>query len=355
VTRVLGLSLLLLVFACSEMFLPPSAVTEFRIVGAKVEVQSDPERANPSPEDDVQVSLLPIDQGVLAETAPGEPTPTPALLQWSLVACVPLPTTLGPPICRLEVPCEGCIATPPTDPLDTPVVEFQTPPEEVLEQFGASSMLVQGVVCSNGTPIPIEELLLRLLSGDTEDLCEEEPIDENRPIEGRVVAITIPIEDDPSDPNLNPELRSISVNGFAWPPPYDQGVPRGAPSGGCAADLADLPDEQRMVHSRAGDDPSEINLVVTEESLQTFTVDDRELTEEIQVSWLADGGGFETSFSFISQSPTSVLTQWQAPSSVPEDGLLVRFTFVIRDGRGGTDWAERGLCVLPAEPTQSPP
>ena len=109
--RVLGWSLLLFVFACSDSFLPPSAVTEFRIVGAKVEVQSDPERANPSPEDDVQVSLLPIDQGVFAETAPGEPTPTPALLQWALVPCVPLPVTIGAPLCANVIePCDGCIA-----------------------------------------------------------------------------------------------------------------------------------------------------------------------------------------------------------------------------------------------------
>jgi hypothetical protein len=80
-----------------------------------------------------------------------------------------------------------------------------------------------------------------------------------------------------------------------------------------------------------------------------------ELTEEIQVSWLADGGGYETSFSFISEPANSVLTSWQPPAGVPDDGQLVRFTFVIRDGRGGTDWAERGLCILSPEAAASPP
>jgi len=79
---------------------------------------------------------------------------------------------------------------------------------------------------------------------------------------------------------------------------------------------------------------------VTPESIQTFTVDDTEVSEEIQVSWLADGGGF---------------TNWKPPKSVPEDGQLVRLNFVIRDGRGGTDWTERGLCILPPAEAASPP
>ena len=47
----------------------------------------------------------------------------------------------------------------------------------------------------------------------------------------------------------------------------------------------------------------------------------------------------------------AVLTQWRPlPARLPRTGELVRFTFVIRDGRGGTDWVERGLCVLPPPP-----
>ena len=79
------------------------------------------------------------------------------------------------------------------------------------------------------------------------------------------------------------------------------------------------------------------------------------LTEEIQVSWLGDGGGFERTFSFITSPANSVLTAWQPAPTAPDDGELVRFNFVIRDGRGGTDWVERGLCVLPPEPDPPPP
>ncbi len=358
--RLLSLILLCLLTACSDMFLPPAAITDFRIVGAKVEVQGDPARANPSPGDDVQVSILAIDQGIPEADASGEPTLTPGLLQWELVPCVPLPVTLGVPLCGPPItPCEGCEATPPQDPLATPIVRFAVPPQDLLDAAGASSVLLQGVVCSNGTPTS-RDAILRFLTGETDELepCEPEPVQADRPVEGRFVTITIPIEDDPSDPNLNPELLSIILNGQngePWPPPYDQGVPRDAPGTACAADLADLSEEQQMAQPRAGDEPSTINLSVTSDSLQSYTVDDMELTEEIQVSWLADGGAYQTSFSFITDPATSVLTNWQPPTSVPEGGELVRFTFVIRDGRGGTDWAERGLCILPPEQAASPP
>lgn len=354
--RLLGLGGLLLLAACGEMFDAPSAITDFRVVGAKVQVEGDPARANPSADEAVRVSLLSIDEGAPADDASSEPTFTPGLLQWALIPCVPLPVTIGPPLCGPPIePCDGCIATPPADPLAVPIVQFSVPSQDDLDDAEAGSVLLQGIVCSNGTPS--QDAVVRFLMGESDDLqpCEGPPLQENRPVEGRFVAVTIPIEEDTSDPNLNPELLSIILNGGVWPPPYDQGVPRDAPSTGCATDLAALPPEQRDAHPRAGDDPSTINLAVTQDSVQTFMVDDQEVTEEIQVSWLADGGGFEASFSFITDPARSVLTNWKPFDDVPDGGRLVRFTFVVRDGRGGADWAERGLCIRPDESSGSPP
>ena len=349
----LVISLLVLV-ACSESFPPASAVTEFRVVAAKVEVEADRARANPSPEEQVEVSVLSIDRGVPED--PDVSALSPAPLQWRFVPCVPAPVTIGPPICLDAIePCTGCAATPPDDPLATPVVGFEVPTAQELEDADARSVLLQGVVCANGTPS--EDAIRRYLLGETEDLtpCEGPAQIDGRAIEGRFVTIQIPIEADPGDPNLNPELSGLLLDGRGWPPPYDAGVPRDAAGTGCAADLDGLSVAEREAHPHAGDDPSTINLSVTRESIQTFTVDDTELTEEIQVSWLADGGGFEVSFSFISEPARSVLTSWKPPKSVPEDGQLVRLNFVVRDGRGGSDWTERGLCILPPAQAPSPP
>lgn len=350
------LALVLLVSACSESLPPASAVSDFRVVAARVSVQSEPARANPLPDEAVEVSLLTIDRGSVPPQDSSLPTLTPGLLQWSLVPCLPLAVTIGAPICLTPIePCEGCVATPPTDPLETPVVRFTLPPEEDFDSVDASSVLLQGAVCSNGTPSL--DAILRFLMGESDDLspCVGPPTIPGVPIEGRFVAATIPLELDVEDPNLNPELLNVLLDGRAWPPPYDQGVPRDAPRTGCADDLADLSEADREAHPRAEDQSSTVDLSVTADSLQTFTVDDQEVVEEIQVSWLGDGGGFERSFSFITDPANSVLTQWRPPQEVPEDGELVRFHFVIRDGRGGTDAFERGLCILPPLPEESPP
>jgi hypothetical protein len=347
--RVWSPAVLLLIAACSESFAPASAVSEFRVVGAKVELEGEPTRANPSPGEGLQVSILSIDRGAPPSDVPEVPPLTPLPLQWAFVPCVPVPVTIGPPICMAPIePCDGCTATPPEDPLATPVMRFEAPGQQELDDAEASSLLLQGVVCSNGTPS--EDAILRFLMGESEDLlpCEGPPVIQGRPVEGRFVSVQIPIETDPADPNFNPELQSVLLDGAAWPPPYDEGVPRTAPGTGCAADLQDLTEGEREAHPRAGAEASTIDLSVTDGSLQTFTVDDESETEEIQVSWLGDGGGFESSFSFITDPARSILTQWKPPQSVPDDGELVRFTLVLRDGRGGSDWVERGLCILPA-------
>lgn len=347
--RITAFILLLTLAACSESFAPASAVTDFRVVNARVTVDGIPDRANPSPDDGVRVSLLAIDRGSDGNNGPAL---TPGPLQWALIPCIPLPVTIGTPICGATIePCEGCIAAPPMDPLALPEVRFTTPSAEELEDAEATSVLLQGVVCDNGRPS--EDAILDFILGETDELvpCEGPPIIEGNPIEGRFVSVSIPIEDDPDDPNLNPELdlNQLFLDGRAWPPPYDQGVPRDAPRTGCRSDLEGLPESTRLAHPRAGDSPSSINLAVTRASLQTFSVGDRDVTEEMQVSWLGDGGGFERTFSFISNPDApSVLTRWQPPRDAPEDGLLVRFNFVIRDGRGGSDSVDRGLCILPS-------
>jgi len=346
-----GLVASLVLLACSASFLGAWAVTDLRVVGALIEVDGQPDRANPDPEDVVQVTLRVIDKGVPPSEIPEIPALTPPLLQWSFIACIPLNTTIQPPICRTEIAgCEGCKGTPPDDRFALPIMRFQVPSESALNAAEADRVLLQGTVCADGPPAG-RDALLRFLLGETEDLnpCED-PADE-----GRFVSVSIPIEIDPGDPELNPEIANVLFNGRPWPPPYDRGVPRTAPRTGCVSDLLGLGEEQRAAQPVAGSPASNIKLAVTPDSFQQYTLDGVTFTEEMQVSWLTDGGTFDTTFSFIAQPAESVVTVWQPFSSVPEDGMLVRFNFVIRDGRGGTDWVERGLCVLPAQSGGVPP
>jgi hypothetical protein len=347
----LGPILLCLTVACSESFTPPSAVTDLRVIGARIDVLGAPGRANPSPEDEVQASIQVIDRGALPS------------LTWAFVACVPTATRIGVPICGTLIDgCDGCFGPQPSDPFALPVIGFQVPSEEELDAVEAREVLLQGVVC--GVGVPSADAIPRFLSGETDDLepCEPDPNATPPPEapapepEGRFVTVQIPIERDAEDPNLNPGIQNIFLNGSPWPPPYAEGVPREAPITGCKAALDALAEEDdRDKHPVAGSAASSINLSVTPDSLQSFTIDGEDFTEELQVSWLADGGGFEVAFSFITDPARSVLTLWQPFSEVPADGRLVRLNFVVRDGRGGLERLERGLCVLPPAPAESPP
>jgi hypothetical protein len=351
VKRAMGLQILFFALACSPGFPPASAVTDLRVVGALIEVDGKPGRANPDPLDGVQVTLRVIDKGAPPSEFPEVPALTPPLLQWSFIACVAVPSTVGPPICGPQIePCDGCVATPPEDPFALPVMRFQVPSQAALDAAQATRVLLQGAICADGPPAG-QDAILRFILGQTSDLnpCEN-PADD-----GRFVSVSIPIELDPSDPELNPEITTVTLNGYPWPPPYDREVPRTAPRTGCRSDLENLSAADLAAQPVAGSPASNIKLAVNPDSFQSYTVDGVTLTEEMQVSWLTDGGSFANSFSFIIEPAESILTTWQAPSSVPQDGGLVRFNFVIRDGRGGTNWVERGLCVLPPPPSGSPP
>lgn len=328
---------LLLIAACGESFPPPSAVVDFRVVGALVEVEGKPGRANPDPGDTIEVSILVIDRGFPSATEPAPLSPPP--LQWSLVACVPQPSVLALPICRNVLSCEGCVATPPEDPLAFPVVRFQVPSAAELEAAEATSVKLQGAICANGPPATTDAII-RFVTGETDvlDPCED-PNDE-----GRFINVDISIEDEPDNPNLNPTIADVTLDGEPWPPPFDQGVPRDFSDSGCAGFV----DEN--VALREGGPVSTIELTATSNSFQQYLVNDVLVTEEMQVSWLADGGGFEFSFSFITDPARTAPILWAPPGFANTGGSLVRFNFLMRDGRGGIDWVERGLCVLPELP-----
>ncbi|MEM9731607.1 MAG: hypothetical protein AAF997_23735 [Myxococcota bacterium] len=345
--RALGLcaaAALGLIVGCSEGFESASLVENMRVVAARVDIDGKPGRANPDPGDTITVTNLVISPG--SPLIEGEPTPlSPPPLQWSLLACIPEPSVLPVAICGTVLECDGCVATPPEDELALPIVRFTVPSEEELDEADATTLVLQGAICANGPPAG-PEAIFRFFAGETDDLdpCED-PANE-----GRFITAQILIEQDPDDPNDNPVIEDVRINGEAWPPPFDQGVPRDFPSTGCRAVAGD------DVVVIGGGPAQNIELTATEDSFQPVTIDDETVIEEMQISWLADGGSFEFSFSFITDPARTALVQWVPPSFPSNEGTLVRFTFPMRDraspessagaNRGGVDWVQRGLCVV---------
>ena len=308
--------LLILVVGCGESLDPASLVLNLRGVAALWEVDGEPERPNPRPGETVTATIRVIDRG-----------PRPPI-QWRFVACVPEFTLFNTPVCRgIIEPCDNCEGADTTGA--DPMMRFQVPDDATVEEV--DEVLLQGTIC-NGTPAPIESFLAFIL-GEVDEInpCED-PSDE-----GTLVVARIQLDNFEPD-NLQPEIVEVLRDGGAW----DDVPPPDAPIVGCG--------EGRSITSTT----PLIRLSVTPESLQLISLDDVEIQEEIQVSWLADDGEFERSFSFVDvDSPLDedgnpfVEVNWAFPDTADPSGTLVRFNFVIRDGFGGTDWLERGFCVVP--------
>lgn len=288
---------------------PPSLVDRTRIVAARVSPDRDRTIAEPSPGDTITIEWLTI--------TPGEPEPIAA----SLLACRPLGGT-GAPACAEGsiVPLAG--RAPSTDPF----VTTATVPSEI-----EGAWLVLGAVCAGGgTPgIPM---------GTTPPECEGGP-DARR---ADVIALSIPIAVAPMIANRHPSITDEpwTLDGTAWDAP-----PTGLALEGCAA--------------RAGD-ASLPSIAVTLGRAIPITIgwsdDDRESyeggREALQVSHFATAGELARSNSAaddLLESGTPVAIDWTLPPAeeVPAEGLLVRMTAIVRDGRGGVDRADRALCVVP--------
>jgi hypothetical protein len=70
--------------------------------------------------------------------------------------------------------------------------------------------------------------------------------------------------------------------------------------------------------------------------------------ETLSLAHFVTAGELERAYSDVDLDvdPATASVGWKAPAVVPPGGLLVRFYLVLRDGRGGTDFVERAVCVV---------
>ncbi|MFW5925158.1 MAG: hypothetical protein ACOCV4_03270 [Myxococcota bacterium] len=312
--------LVLLWAGCIDELEPAWLIEDNRVLGARVEVRDDPSRAWPAPGETVDVTWRVVD--------PDEPAP----LTWAFAWCPAAPVSFGTPFCIDDA--EPTLLPPQAEP-DTaePSFALEVPAAGDLE--GATSILLLGLVCADGT---IELDPARLMDPDAlANACQGEGA------KGTPVTLTLPLAIDGAS-NANPQLDALSFRGTPWPAPPQEVLQ--ASRSGCPAD-ASLPEVE------AGGSAVSIGLRVPSTSLETFeAVDDGGRTEtrveELQVAHFTTGGELERLFTFIEdEADPAAEVSWEPPS---EDGLvadreLVRFHFVVSDGRAGATFATRALCV----------
>ncbi len=329
-----ALAALVALGGCAEDLDPASLLTTSRVLAAKVHVTSDAAdatRTNPGPGETVEVELVVGDPAEeLART-------------WAFVACVPLATTFGPPICADFGSVLGTFAQtelPSAPPYDPPRFAFTLPDADALEDV--SEVIAIGVICSGGKS-DLDGVLAYFEALAEGNAQGRPPACEDPSHDGEIVVVQIPLLE--GQANHAPVLGVVGLNG----PPFDYVAPPTATDRGCLADDG-VP--------RFAADVEKVLLTVSPpaESRETYTTISAEgesvsHTESLQIAYFATAGEMERSFGFIDpEEALNDTVEWTLPraSDVPPEGLLVRFHFVMRDGRGGADATTRALCVVPA-------
>lgn len=288
--------------ACDDPIKNTEIVEEPRVLAARVEVEGDPGRAAPLPGETTRVRFL-----VAA------PALEPAL-GFALVACRAAPSNVGLGGCAEPVFARQSLVDPAPG---APEIAFELPQPSQEEEV--PRLLVKGVICSNGAP-QLADDPSTCVSGDA------------------TMAVTLEFDlATETDSNLNPsfDAAELTFDGATFAP---------------AATLEPECAGGALLEVRAGSS-HRIGLRFDESTRDALatTSDNAPPVESLLLSHFTSSGELERAFSPIAPDSPDIRTDldWKAPGDAGAGGLLVRFWFVVRDLRGGSDFVERALCVVP--------
>jgi len=304
----------LLLQACGEPLVAPELIVNTRVLGARVESATDPTRAWPAPAEGATVRWL-------LANPDGAPK-----VGWAFSLCTAKPVSRGLPLCEgspfAHRMSEGTST-------DAPQFEFAVPDLQSLG--GATEVVVRAAFCTSGTPA---------FSKDGVDFASTRcPNATNEPL---LATTEIPLWlTDATNHVPTFDAVSFGFDGAPWTGITDAEEQ----SVDCIAGERSIPTvpADGTTHDLALAIPTELS-----ESLPSSSAPGLD-RETLQLSHYVTGGDLERAFSSVSLDAPSakVAVAWTAPIQVDAGGRLLRFYFILRDGRGGTAWAKRTLCVVP--------
>ena len=284
---------------CDEALKRVSLIEETRVLGARVEVESDPSRGSPAPGEPATLRWFVV--------APdGEPS-----FSYALAVCAAPLTNSGLPTCA-GAPFASAERVEPSD--DPARLDFTVPDE--LDLSATPHAFAHGLIC------PDSALTLAL---DGAASCVTGT--------GTDVAFEFALGGD--EQNRNPSFApdALTLDDEPWPA-----------SAAVACDDADL----RRV---TGKSRHRLQVALADSDFEWLTqptsVDPAR--ETLLVSPFANAGKLSNGFlSLAADTPIEERqVNWDAPALADDLPRLVRFYFVVRDARGGQDFTERRLCVVP--------
>jgi len=280
---------------CDDPLSRVEVVDKTRVVAAKVEVAGDATRAAPLPGEDVVVRFL-----VLA------PNPDPTFA-YELGACVATDSAADLPTCAGE-PLATAASLDPTSA--APSIAFTAPADAT----GNERLAVVGAVCPDGIGWP-EASAERCGDGSA----------------ARAAVLDFSM-DDGNHPNTNPALVSVTLDGEEL-----------SPDTATTVDCDGLPSVTTGTPHALGAsvDPS------SRDPLDRVS-DGDPARESLLVSYFVTRGNLDHAVSALESrdASDSAGVRWNAPPNVSTPSLA-RFVIVVRDGRGGSDFTERRVCIWP--------
>ena len=306
-----GLLVAELTISCGDPLKLPQLIEENRVLGARVEVDAEPERASPALGETATVRWLVAD--------PVERRP----LSWAFSLCVAEAVSRGTPVCRsgpLAITESGAPR------LAEPTFPFTLP--DTTELRDAPRIALLGVICAGGTA--------ELGNPWDDTRCAGEGAQKT------YVNLDIRIARE-GETNQNPSLVDLAVrfDGQEWPASDSTVLEQ--------TDCQDVAGEVPRVEPGSGEhlvrfEPAERD----REPLVVSHPLDPPL-ETLMFSHYATAGELERPYSVIDpeDSVSPITVAWEAPDTAPAEGQLVRFYFVVRDLRGGADWTVRAASVQP--------
>lgn len=295
-----GFALALCGAGCDDSLKSVSLIEETRVLGARVEVETDPLRSSPSPGERASLRFF-----VAAPN--GQPQ-----IAYGLSVCAVRLVNNGFPTCESAPFASALETTPSHAEAELP---FQVP--EGVDLVTTPHAFANGLICPDSG---------LNLAPDGQPSCSTGT--------GTEVAFEFNLGG-PDGNNQSPTFASdaLSLDGEPWP---------ASPEAAC--DDGSL--RQVSAKSRHA---LQVDLAASDfETLtrQTSVDPDR---ETLLVSPFSSAGKLSNGFLSLTADtpPEERRVTWDAPAISDALPSLVRFYFVVRDARGGEDFAQRALCVVP--------
>lgn len=281
---------------CGEPLGHVELIDKTRVLGAKVVAGADPTRAAPLPGEAAEVTWLVV-----------APEPD-AAFAYALSACIAADSSSDLPHCAGEPFATGASLAPTRD---APRLAFEVPADAP----GDARIVIEGAVCPAG-----------------ESLLDEGGLDCSDGTRAARVSLDFAL-DDGNHPNTNPVLTDITLDGESL-----------AAETAASTDCAELP----SVRAGSGDHALGVELdPVSRDALTPARAGDP-TRESLLVSYFITRGALDHALSALDSASTATGTSavWTPPGA-PAEAAPARFIVVVRDGRGGSDFAERRVCVVP--------